>query len=472
MGILGGEAVAGDDGNRDAMVVVLGATAGASLSIAGVAAPVPLNIGQGQMARLLPGASAPVFSAMPGGAALAASEVKVEGFDWSQSATSLVVILGVALALAPTLTLGTLLHTTSESVVASLLEVAVYGYILLQGAGLLGAGSEMLLEILNPGIIGGVVLPLLGAIPDSLIIVNAGLHATPETAQEQVAVGVGTLAGSTMLLLSLAYGGSILVGRCDLDDNGRAKDKTHTRGWDLDSTGVTTDDSVRQGALVMAASVLLYGFVQIPANLGDYNDQSAALAGAAACLFSAVAYCVYSVVSPERQQRRIEAAQKKRFRQYAIKAIALKTSSSKYGGLVDAAGALNPAAVTRLFDEFDTDKNGHMDANELRGFITALNLTGDTSAGGITCENASTDYMLLELDVSKDNIVSKDEFTTVLQKWVSEKLSDGDGSGRFRKLVSQTSAGAEVTALMMMVFTVVCDAPTGSVFDYRRVPGY
>lgn len=65
------------------------------------------------------------------------------------------------------------------------------GYILLQGAQLLGAGSELLLEILNPGIIGGVVLPVLGAVPDSLIILNAGLHAAPEDAQAEVAVGVG-----------------------------------------------------------------------------------------------------------------------------------------------------------------------------------------------------------------------------------------------------------------------------------------
>jgi hypothetical protein len=46
---LGGEAAAGDGGNRDAMVVALAATAGASLSIAGVEAPVPLGTGQGKV---------------------------------------------------------------------------------------------------------------------------------------------------------------------------------------------------------------------------------------------------------------------------------------------------------------------------------------------------------------------------------------------------------------------------------------
>lgn len=35
----------------------------------------------------------------------------------------------------------------------------------------------------------------------------------------QVAVGVGTLAGSTIMLLTIAWGGSLLAGRCDLNDS-------------------------------------------------------------------------------------------------------------------------------------------------------------------------------------------------------------------------------------------------------------
>jgi hypothetical protein len=33
----------------------------------------------------------------------------------------------------------------------------------------------------------------------------------------QVAVGVGTLAGSTIMLLTTVWGGSLLVGRCDIE---------------------------------------------------------------------------------------------------------------------------------------------------------------------------------------------------------------------------------------------------------------
>jgi hypothetical protein len=63
-----------------------------------------------------------------------------------------------------------------------------------QGAGLLAEGSELLLEIVNPGIIGGVVLPVLGALPDSLIILSS-LAASQTEAQEALAVGVGERGG-------------------------------------------------------------------------------------------------------------------------------------------------------------------------------------------------------------------------------------------------------------------------------------
>lgn len=65
------------------------------------------------------------------------------------------------------------------------------GYILLQGAGLLSGGSELLLEVVDPGIIGGVLLPCLGALPDALIVLNSGLKGSQEEAAEQLAVGMG-----------------------------------------------------------------------------------------------------------------------------------------------------------------------------------------------------------------------------------------------------------------------------------------
>lgn len=70
--------------------------------------------------------------------------------------------------------------------------------------------------MLDPGLIGGLVLPILGALPDAAIIAMSGLGGSVAEAQEQVAVGMGTLAGSTVMLLTIAWAGSLVLGRCDL----------------------------------------------------------------------------------------------------------------------------------------------------------------------------------------------------------------------------------------------------------------
>ena len=44
---------------------------------------------------------------------------------------------------------------------------------------------------LPAGIIGGVVLPLLGAVPDSAMIVFSGMGGTKAQAQQQIDVGMG-----------------------------------------------------------------------------------------------------------------------------------------------------------------------------------------------------------------------------------------------------------------------------------------
>ena len=53
-------------------------------------------------------------------------------------------------------------------------------------------GAELLLDLgLPAAIIGGVVLPLLGAIPDSVMIIFSGITGTREEANEQISVGMG-----------------------------------------------------------------------------------------------------------------------------------------------------------------------------------------------------------------------------------------------------------------------------------------
>eukprot|EP00956_Cyclotella_meneghiniana_P037582 scaffold140810_cov68-Cyclotella_meneghiniana.AAC.2 len=90
-----------------------------------------------------------------------------------------------------------------------------YGYILYVASNLISEGSDLLLLVPSlAGLVGGLVLPLLGAVPDGAIMLFSGLGDI-EQAQETLSVGVGALAGSTIMLLTVPWALSVYYGRVD-----------------------------------------------------------------------------------------------------------------------------------------------------------------------------------------------------------------------------------------------------------------
>lgn len=58
----------------------------------------------------------------------------------------------------------------------------------------------------------------------------SGLSGSAVEAQSQVSVGMGLLAGSTVMLLTVIWGTCVLVGKCDIQ-NSVAVDLRDTRGY-------------------------------------------------------------------------------------------------------------------------------------------------------------------------------------------------------------------------------------------------
>ncbi|GKD00439.1 hypothetical protein Tco_1170713, partial [Tanacetum coccineum] len=58
----------------------------------------------------------------------------------------------------------------TDTALGNLFLILVYGYLMFLAATYLSAGSELLLEILGPGLVGGLLLPILGALPDAMLI--------------------------------------------------------------------------------------------------------------------------------------------------------------------------------------------------------------------------------------------------------------------------------------------------------------
>jgi hypothetical protein len=87
-----------------------------------------------------------------------------------------------------------------QGLIQLVLLMAAYGYGLARASKNISRGTELLLSIPEySGLIGSVVLPVLGAVPDGAFILFSGLG---PHAQDELSVGVGALAGSTVLLLT------------------------------------------------------------------------------------------------------------------------------------------------------------------------------------------------------------------------------------------------------------------------------
>jgi len=157
---------------------------------------------------------------------------------------------------------------------------AVYGYILMIASKMIGDGAEMLEEVPSiKNIVGAVILPILGAVPDGAIVLFSGMG---DNAKEELTVGVGALAGSTIMLLTIPWVMSIIAGRVNLDPSGqgaydKSKDNrlTHDK-WSLTQVGVNCDSGVALTAKLMLLTALPYVLIQSAAfGYGCYHKDKA-----------------------------------------------------------------------------------------------------------------------------------------------------------------------------------------------------
>ena len=202
----------------------------------------------------------------------------------------------------------------------NLFLVAVYGYIISKAAKTIADGSELLMDVVSPGVIGGLVIPLLGSLPDVTIIFVSVALGSAEEMMEQVHVGIGALAGSTVMLLTVAWTGGLLAGRCDIV-RGKAVDRQLTDPQDVRNTGVTVEPSIRTNAIIMIVTLAPYFIIEFvslfnmahtltPAEKVEREKGYVLLAFLAALVLFAV-YSGYMVLNTSFQEQRLRAARKK-----------------------------------------------------------------------------------------------------------------------------------------------------------------
>lgn len=148
---------------------------------------------------------------------------------------------------------------------------AFYAYILFVASNFISDGSEMLTLIPSmKHVVGSVVLPVLGAVPDGAIVLFSGIGPLAGV-QEAIKVGVGALAGSTIMLLTIPWFMSILAGKVPVIDGEaiypkkkRERLASQKQNWCC-GQGVEAEIIVKMNGIVMVVTLAAYLLIQIPA---------------------------------------------------------------------------------------------------------------------------------------------------------------------------------------------------------------
>ncbi|OWM81435.1 hypothetical protein CDL15_Pgr007473 [Punica granatum] len=303
--------------------------------------------------------------------------------------------------------------------IGNLFLILVYGYLMYLAATFLSSGSELLLEILGPGLIGGLFLPILGALPDAMLILVSGLSGTAATAQEQVSVGMGLLAGSTVMLLTVIWGSCVLVGKRDLQDS-VAVDKVDTKGFSPTGSGVTVDDWTKYAAWIMAISVIPFIIVQVPQFMSSTSGRHlAVLIALIVSLALLVSYCLYQVFQPWIQKRKLDYVSRKQ----VIFGFLRHVKRRALGKLFTGDGEVNKEAIEKLFRTIDEDNDDFISATELKALIVGINFEEIDLD-----EDDAVKKIMEDFDTDTDSKLDLEEFVNGITRWLKKAIRSGDAS--------------------------------------------
>lgn len=312
-----------------------------------------------------------------------------------------------------------------------------YGYVLFRASGLISEGSELLLLVPSlAGLVGGVVLPLLGAVPDGAIMLFSGIGSI-ETAQETLSVGVGALAGSTIMLLTIPWGLSVFAGRVDLvpDSDGKAIANYRgvpklTPGGSITSktTGVSVTKEVKHGAYIMILTTIPYFLIQIPASFLQVRDPDHIAAGEKMWALLALLICLGGFVgylwlhvkesrADEQKLRRIEVMKTMLMSgslslggvfHDLVKTESTTTLDGQYQSIEDGSGGPPPkvfeylkSVLSASFHKYDKSKDSTLSKSEVAIFFRDLNEH---------ISNKELDDLFIKYDTDRNGNISLDEF--------------------------------------------------------------
>lgn len=304
-----------------------------------------------------------------------------------------------------------------------LLVTIIYGVVLYQSSNLIANGSEFLLLVPSlAGIVGSIVLPILGAVPDGMMTLCSGLG---PNAQSTVGAGVGVLAGSTVMLLTFPWFIAVTFGRVPIEQ-GKANFGSKSSNSGLFDSGISYDKTIKQNAVLMILTTLLYLIIQTPAWFADTpsptpeetlqqaaSESQWALIGGIASVVAFIVYlylCFLASKEDKVLESVIDGIKNKKISLGGALEFLSQSKGSGKGELLDDKNTSLKRIMRPFFAKYDADSTGDIEQSEFTNMLRDLD-------DQLKKEEAAE--LWKTFDVSGDGVIKFDEFCNGFVKYLA-----------------------------------------------------
>ncbi|MCD7448884.1 hypothetical protein HAX54_046978 [Datura stramonium] len=303
----------------------------------------------------------------------------------------------------------------SKSISGHFFLIVVYEYLLFHGECYVAMGGESIFKILGPNsVFGASAFHILGFLPEALILLASGLLNSKEVAQEYVLTGVGLLAGSTILLLTLIWGTCVLVG-CQESTTNVNHMQNHLERFLSQWTGarLMTDLETCYTARIMVLSVIPFIIILVPTvlHLSAIPEQIFIIFCLVVSIVFLLSYFFYQIFQPWIQKRRLEYIKHEHFVVDILKHVQEHTIEK----LLREDGSPNIPAIRKLFEEADQDGDKFISVPELKQLFMKIR-----SRKLYRDKDYKTDEVMEEFDLDDDGMINIDEFVVGFKRWIDE----------------------------------------------------
>ncbi|KAK6134663.1 hypothetical protein DH2020_031588 [Rehmannia glutinosa] len=314
----------------------------------------------------------------------------------------------------------------SKSIPGHVFLIVVYEYLLFHGESYVASGGERIFKILGPGVFGACAFQIIGSLPEALILLASGLLNNKEAAQELVLTGVGLLAGSSILLLTLVWGTCVILGSQDYPhlSHSNPSDCT-TKQNPLERLffslwpgyGVVTDYWTGYTARIMLVSVIPFTIIQFPRlfHLSFVWERFFIVVTLVVSIVFLLSYFFYQLFQPWIQKRQLLYLK----HGHLVVDILKHVHNRTMGRLFTDDGAPNLSVIKSIFQETDQDGDKSFTAAELKEFLREIKFRRLYSD-----KDKATEDMMKEFDKDSDRKITIDEFVKGMEKWIEGTKKD------------------------------------------------